>query len=264
VLLTWTVNVSGAFAWLLLLHAAAPGVDTLDGLRSHLNSAVARYVPGYVWQFVGKAYLARGLGVPLGAVNRLIAWELVELIGLGSAVALIFSPAARIDEWNLPAWAPWLMSFGGWLLLGGILAAPWLGRDLFSAGLPEGVRMRPGFITLSGLVITANWLLHGLGLWLISAAFGVFLAGALPFLVFAFSISLVTGILVIFVPNGLGVREGIMVILLGHLMPQPLALLAAAVSRLTLVTGEFALVGIASLVHWLRGKRAGDARRADE
>lgn len=251
-LLTFCVHGFGAFCWVLLLRGLGQQVDWLDGVRAHLNSSVVRYIPGYVWQFVGKAYLTSEMGVPLRVTNVLMAWELALLLGCGTAVALIFAPQALVEEWGLPAWAHPALVGLGCALYGAILAAPWAARKVLSRTLLNGFRLHARFFLLSAWIIAVNWVLNGISLWLTALAFGAAGAGAIPFHVFTFSSSLVAGILVIPVPNGLGVREGMMVYLLSHLMPQSLALLIAAVSRLEMVTGEFAALLFAGLLKRIR------------
>jgi len=254
--LAWLLNVMvnglGAYCWVLLLQGFSQKVDWLDGMRSHLNSSVARYIPGYIWQFVGKAYLTSEMGVPARAINILMVWELVQLLGCGAAIALLFTPAALIIEWGLPAWAHTVLVATGCLLLGLVLIGPWIAVKLLSRSLLNGLILRKRFFFLSGLIIVMNWMLNGVCLWLTAAAFGIAGTETVPFHLFTFSVSMVTGILVIPVPNGLGVREGMMTYLLSHLMPQSLALLIAAVSRMEMVTGEFAFLLFAGFMHRIR------------
>lgn len=255
----WLLNIalhgSGAFCWVLLLRGFGQKIDWLDGIRVNLNSSIARYVPGYIWQFVGKAYLTSEMGVPLRITNMLMAWELVMLIGCGIAVALVFIPRALIAEWGLPAWGYPAMITLGIALYGLVLAFPWFAEKVFARSLLNGLHLHKRFFFLAALIIAANWVLNGVCLWLTTSAFGIARPDWIPFHVFSFSLSLVTGILIILVPNGLGIREGMMTYLLIHLMPESLALLIATVSRLEMVTGEFAALLLAGFLHRIRQLR---------
>jgi hypothetical protein len=52
------------------------------------------------------------------------------------------------------------------------------------------------------------------------------------------------GFLTLFAPNGLVVREGILILLLGWQLPVPVAVISALSSRLWLLAGE--LIGLAA------------------
>jgi uncharacterized membrane protein YbhN (UPF0104 family) len=64
-----------------------------------------------------------------------------------------------------------------------------------------------------------------------------------------YAISWMTGFLVLVSPAGLGVREGVFTLILKTVVPEPLAIIAALVTRVWMTLGELtaALVGFAYL-----------------
>ena len=66
-----------------------------------------------------------------------------------------------------------------------------------------------------------------------------------------YGISCIIGILAIFAPSGIGVREGIMVLGLGLVMPSEYAVIISIVSRLWMSVSELILIGIAFVVNKL-------------
>ena len=66
-----------------------------------------------------------------------------------------------------------------------------------------------------------------------------------------YGISCIIGILAIFAPSGIGVREGIMVLGLGLVMPSEYAVIISIVSRLWMSVSELVLIGIAFVVNKL-------------
>ena len=58
------------------------------------------------------------------------------------------------------------------------------------------------------------------------------------------------GILSVITPGGLGVREGILSLLLTSVLPPATATLIALLSRLWTITAELAMTGIASGLYW--------------
>lgn len=242
-LLTFIIVWTGAIAWHLLLLGFNQPVGMIKSCRVHLKSSVAKYIPGYAWSYLGKAYLTRQMGVSPKTISFLLVWEFAELIWSGLALGLLLIPASILKEWGMPDWfTPLVNSIGGILLAVGLVCSlaaqrifTWSPLKRLASGLPI---LRGGSLALSMLIVIINWLLLGLCLWMTSTSLGYRLEDAYLFMVFSFSISLVMGILAIPVPNGLGVREGIMAYFLGHLMPLPVAVLLAAVSRLQIVAGD--------------------------
>ena len=72
-------------------------------------------------------------------------------------------------------------------------------------------------------------------------------AGLILYLAGAFSFSSIVGVLALFAPSGLGVREGILGILNAS-CPTSIALVVSVVSRLWLTLAELAAVGVVFLL----------------
>jgi uncharacterized membrane protein YbhN (UPF0104 family) len=77
---------------------------------------------------------------------------------------------------------------------------------------------------------------------MLAAAFQPVSAYDIPLFVFTLVASFLIGLAVIVVPSGIGIREGVMVLILGAYMPEPLAVLLAALSRVVLFLSELTSV----------------------
>ena len=64
-----------------------------------------------------------------------------------------------------------------------------------------------------------------------------------------FGLSCIIGILAIFSPSGIGVREGILLMGLMVVMPEEYAMIIALVSRLWMTVSELVLVGVAFIIN---------------
>ena len=62
-------------------------------------------------------------------------------------------------------------------------------------------------------------------------------------------LSCIIGILAVFTPSGLGVREGIILLGLGLIMPKEYAVIISLVTRLWQTVAEFMLIGIAIVIN---------------
>ena len=62
------------------------------------------------------------------------------------------------------------------------------------------------------------------------------------------------GMLAVFAPGGLGVREGILMLILPLLVPRESAIIAALLLRLVMIAAELSLAGVSSALAARHGK----------
>ncbi|MBA2565614.1 MAG: flippase-like domain-containing protein [Gemmatimonadetes bacterium] len=235
--------------WTALLRALGEPLTITAGLRIWFVSNLARYVPGKVWQLSGTAYLARREGVdPVHAV-----WSslLAQAIVLAVAVLLLLGA--------LPATAARVYGRGAQLALALATAAMFA---LYLSPLFDRAYARAATLLRGGSPPPAlglrNKLLLGAGTALawgvFATSFWVFLEAVtserLPPLAAAgiFVAGYLAGFLAFFTPGGLGVREGVYVVLLGPYLPTSVALAAAILSRLWLTLVELVLASLSAVL----------------
>jgi hypothetical protein len=108
------------------------------------------------------------------------------------------------------------------------------------------------------LVNIMAWIVGGIGFYLfaesvfpVSSEHILFLTGALAF-------SSTLGLIALFAPSGLGVREGALVYLLAFIMPVSLAVIISILTRIWMTLIEIGLIGVVYLLSKIRkgfGKR---------
>jgi hypothetical protein len=102
----------------------------------------------------------------------------------------------------------------------------------------------------------ASWSVSGLHLWLLALALGAPAWRSLPLCVGAFALGTVAGIAAVVVPDGLGVRDALVVAVLAQVLPLPSAVLAALASRvlctLVEIAGGASALGAVALGRLLR------------
>jgi glycosyltransferase 2 family protein len=86
----------------------------------------------------------------------------------------------------------------------------------------------------------AAWILFGLHAWLLAAPLGADVADV-PLVVGSFALAYVAGLLLVPLPAGAGVREGVLVACLSGSLGASGALTVALLSRLLLVVADLAL-----------------------
>lgn len=103
------------------------------------------------------------------------------------------------------------------------------------------------------LLFISNWLVLGLGFhWLVSSIYPVKLSDYF-FLSGSFAVSSMIGILVLFAPSGIGVRETALVFALKAIMPEPTAFIIAVVSRIWVTIGELGTILLAFIYAKIKG-----------
>lgn len=99
------------------------------------------------------------------------------------------------------------------------------------------------------LLFILNWLIVGTGFYLLTCSIFPVDAGCLLYVGGVFGLAAIIGIISIFAPSGIGVREGIMVLGLTLIMPEEYAVIISIVSRLWATVAELILVLFAFIIN---------------
>lgn len=241
---------AGGWAWQLILKAFGHTLPLSACLGIQTTSNLAKYIPGYAWQLLGKAYLTRREEVPTGIVATAMALELATLLLTGALVGLAFMPTSAVLPLfgQLPAWLP--SALAGALALF-LLLLPLLLRRLAASPLGQrfqlGALGSPVFLWSALAIMVGAWVALGIGLTLLIQALQPFPWAQSPWSIYVMALSLLVSLLALFVPSGLGVREGMMVYGLGACLPANVAVVVAVLARLVSIVGEL----VAFVLYWL-------------
>jgi uncharacterized membrane protein YbhN (UPF0104 family) len=209
---------AGALIWLVILD----GLGVKPRLRwagLFLQAQLGKYIPGSIWQYAGRAAVARTNGIPVGPV--------------GVSLAVEFA-AAAIAAGSMAAF---LLGWWGALILVAMAVVLVAGRR------PTRTRL-PAFVTLRAtLLYLPVWLLLGASFWLCARGLVAVPTSDLALYMGAFAVAWLAGLLAIYAPGGLGVREAVLVALLHGRIGAADALVVAAASRLMLILADVLLAG---------------------
>ncbi len=248
-------------AWWLLLRGFALRSGPTRASATWGKSILARYVPGNVFMFLGRAWMSRRQGLDLARVSAAMVYE--QALGLSSAlvtVALLFPFWMRhggITAWSLVA-IPILVALMHPRVFTPLAA--WalrvLKREPLGAVLP--------FAAVLGLLCyyVVSWLVAGLAAWLLADSVTAIGARALPVIIAGYAFAYVVGMAAFIFPSGLGVREAVLAAALAARLPGGVALAWAVLLRLWQTLVELVYVGAASLAD-ARGGDTADARGGD-
>jgi uncharacterized membrane protein YbhN (UPF0104 family) len=220
------------------------------GLRPFFYSLLGRYVPGRFAVIVGKIYMYERRGVPRLTAALALAYENVFAAIGGFAVATAAAATVLSGLLSWRALGPAAVGVAALvaLLQPGVLrrllgwAIRRVGRGEFRADMVMGQGRAASF----ALAYASYCAISGVFFAFLAAAFVPLEAGLAVRVGAAFVAASVLGYAAVFTPSGLGVREGMLVILLQRYMPPGEAAFLAVASRLATVVVELALAGFAA------------------
>lgn len=224
--------------WRKLLVLLGYALDQRIGAKIFFVGQLGKYIPGSLWSLGAQAEMAKVAKVParITVANGLVFlyWN-VATAGLIAALALAFN---WID-WGI---SPLVPLFAVVLAL---LALTPVSTN-FVTGLLAG-RQAPRESSVKSMSVIASlmtvvWLLYGTSLYLLLP---VTLLQNLKLLLLlslgTFCLSYAIGVLAVFAPAGIGVREAVIVSALSPLLGTPSALAVAVLIRVLHTFGDFLL-----------------------
>lgn len=216
-------------------HGVAIGRET--ALRLYNLSQLGKYLPGSVWQFVGRAAAYRDLGARAGGIRDAIVTESLWVVGgaltfgvLVSGFSVVPVVLDSLDRGTLVWIGVGLLV----VLVGVVVLAVLRGPQLRS--YVRRSRPTPYAVAVQAVV----WALLGLSFLAVARAGGIDVP--VLYAIGLFATAYAVGFLVLFVPAGLGVRDGILTLGLLPYASAEQGLVVVLVARLVYVVVELLLV----------------------
>lgn len=236
----WLMYALLVVAWRTMLAGWGQRMGGWTAGRIWTVSSLGKYLPGKVWAVAGMALMAQRAGIaPWAATGSAVVLQVLA-IGTGAAVAGLTGRAAIEAAHHGSGAILGLLVAGAVAGVALLLWPPLLTRLLHFAAPDAEARGAPA---ATGIVfgIFANavaWVGYGGALWLLARGLlpGVDLAPGLA--VAVFTASYLAGFLALFAPGGLGVREGLFILMLQGPLGIGAATALALASRLLLTITE--------------------------
>jgi|GEM_PF-209858 len=230
--------------WKVLLAGLDEHISLFNSVSVLAVSQVGKYIPGKLWFTVGRMYLAKKHGVSEAKTAVSTAMEIA--LSLLGAVVLFGLAVALVPRGVVPT-----QVYLAFLLIPFCVVAvypPILNRvtGFILRRLHQPVfEIRMTFLRLLGILglYVLMWVIQGLGCYMLIRAFYPIELSRLPMVAGAFALSWILGFIVLISPAGLGVREGIFTFALRLVMPEPVAIIAALLSRVW-ITGSEGLLAL--------------------
>jgi uncharacterized membrane protein YbhN (UPF0104 family) len=241
------------FWWMLLRGCGAPS-PFWPAASVWGKSILARYVPGNVFMFVGRAWMSHSQGLSVERVSAAMVYE--QAIGVCSALLAI---AVLFPFWE---YRPGLTALS--LLAIPVLVAlmhprvfgPLAGRLLRLFHRPPlDVTLGFGAVLTILVLFMVDWMVAGAGAWLLARAITGLEIDALPLCIVAYALAYVAGMIAFFIPSGIGVREAVLTASLARRLPGGVALVWALLLRVWVTAMELLFVGLVVGVELLLRRR---------
>ncbi len=236
--------------WTRLLRGFDYDVPFWDVYRVYRESELSRYVPGGIWQFAARIYLTRRYGISAAAclAATLVDMTLAALAALVPAAWLAGSTSTSLGEWQRFI-----------LLIFPVLAFAVVYPPVFNAWAVRLARLlKQPFRRLEiGLgQMLQIWALYVATWVLLAFAMASFSRALLPgldaerftYVAGCYALAWVAALLTMVAPAGMGIREGILGLLLAQAVAAGTAMTLAVAMRLWVVAMELTWLAIGLLM----------------
>jgi glycosyltransferase 2 family protein len=238
--LIWLMYILLIFGWRSLLIGWGQRLDGWSAARIWVLSSLGKYIPGKVWAVAGMALLSQRAGIAAWAATGSAVVMQALAIGTGAAVAGL-SGADVLESAKPGARAGLLLLVAGAIVTVGLLLWPPFLRRLLrlASGQALGERQPAGKGIVIGIATNiVAWVGYGVALWLLARGLLPTSGLSLRLAIAVFTASYLAGFLALFAPGGIGVREGLFILMLQGPLGVGAATSLALASRLLLTVAE--------------------------
>ncbi len=236
VFLTYAMQVE---SWRRILAGWGQRLAFGPAARTWSVANLGRYVPGKVWSVAGLVVLAQRAGVAPGPAAA--SAFVIQAVSLGSGVAVV----AAVTPHSAP---PLRLALAGLAAVATILVlvwrptALWLGRVVNAIAPLEP--LAPSAVFAGTILTVLSWGTYGAALWMLARGLIHDAPLPLPTAIGAFTLGYILGLLALFAPGGVGVRELVLVGLLAPFLGSGGAVAVSVASRVLLTLTEAAAAAL--------------------
>jgi glycosyltransferase 2 family protein len=226
------------------------------GLRVFFVTNLARYIPGAVWQFAGLSAMTMEAGGSAAAAS--VGVILLQIVTLATGIMLTVSAAPRLLPWTAGLTSGEQLAIAAFLVALLIVAFPHLLPRI--RALAERVLKKPvplptpprGQFAIYVIRCAGNWLIYGFAFWIFSRALLGQGAPSAWVAITCYVASYLAGLIAVFAPGGIVVREGAIIGLLQPSIGVEAATILAIASRFWQIAIEVVAACVMVGLDWLR------------
>ncbi len=243
------------FVWIQILKRQGHSISFKEAFKIRSLSEIGKYTPGKVWHIIGRTYLSSKLKIPkITTLTSMVIETLLMLISAGFFV-VFFSLNSQDPKTILI----FMLTILGLLIIRTKYFEKVLNKLLKKVKkITNEIKINISLkFTLFLLIFyLIGWLIIGHSLFFIIKSIYPQIAYSLIFIISGiFAASWALGYISFLTPGGLGVREGIMVLLLYPYLPNALATIVPIIIRLLTILTELVLAAISSKIKFQKNNR---------
>jgi hypothetical protein len=241
---------TGIAAWTRVVCAICPEVTIFQAYSAYLLSTPAKYIPGLAWNHLGKVALLGHNSIKThinGAAVVVLELMMTLITGLWitTLLSVLLNVKLPLVDLDLIYRIGLAVMFSVILLGLAVSVSLWLTEKRLQGGL-HFMRVCANFV-VTEIIQSVNWLFFGLAFWLASNAIHSLPLQYLPDAIISFSLSVIIGLVVFFAPNGIGIREAILMNNLSYAQPAYISWVASVLIRLLFIIAE--MVGFLGILY---------------
>jgi len=249
ILFLWVHFLSSVLGWKLILDKLDVSLPFLKGIKIMFYSQLGKYLPGKIWTFTGRMYFCQKVGIPNSKTFISMVLELALTVLSGILIFLISLLLGSRFKMDIN---PFLLVIVAVLII--TMIHPKILVRLINFFLrwlkKEQIKIDLNFSQI--FVLTAYyciiWFCFGIAFYFLINSVTFITPSKIPIITGSFAISSTIGVMALFAPAGLGVREGILSLLLSNFFPLSLAILLSLLCRIWVSIGELVMVGISTRI----------------
>ena len=225
------------YAWKICLSIFGSKISSWRGIYYWCKSQPGKYLPGTIWYALGRVHFLSKDNVSKQDAFASMILEMIFLADASLILALLLlnSQITKIISLYLVI---------GMLFLGLISVHPKLINFIMAKFRKLDVRFKKDYHYI--LAILAFYLfiffIPSLGFYMLASS--IYPRMDFYYVLGSFALSYFFGLIVVFSPGGLGVREGLLSLMLSSIMPLPLAIIIAFAARIWWTLAELASIAV--------------------
>jgi glycosyltransferase 2 family protein len=237
--------------WQYLLKQMNFKIKTTKIFQIFFSSLIGRYVPGKITLFLARVYMCKKAGIEEKTAFTSIIIDTALFTLSGIILFLITIPFFT----KLPSWL--LFSSISIAIITIFLSHPKIITKIINFGLkiikkePIKIKIKYSQILFILIFHTVRWFIQGIAIYLFAKSIIEIPSELFIVIPGIFSISIVLGMVILIAPGGLGIREGLIVLLLTPFISAGPAIMLSLTSRILLTVSE---TGLALLFEILNKK----------
>lgn len=213
-----------SIAWWLILSGLGIKVDYYWAIRTYAISQITKYVPGNIFQFVGRQALGMAKGLPAWQLAKSSIWEVGLIAFCGSLFSLFVLPAF-INSYFINSWVCL-----GLFLLAIYLASSFI-KKYSKPKFANAFLFYLIFLLISSLLFLILVFLQNKSFEIVNASNVFIICGA-------YIVAWLIGLITPGAPAGVGVRELVLLFILNGLIEEGNLLSVILLGRLITIGGD--------------------------